>query len=170
MSKAVKELVTASYQKRYADVADVCVVDVTRLDVGSVTRVRADFQAKGIEFHVVKNSLARRAFLGTALEPIGDALAGPCALVTGGDSISEVARELVQAAKEFEKLELKQAMIEGDPSLVTVVELAKMKSHNELIGELMGLLVSPSRSLAGCLCSPGANIAGCLKTVLDKAA
>ena len=45
-----------------------------------------------MQVEVVKNSLASRAFRGTALEALGDALEGPCALVIGGDSAIEVAK------------------------------------------------------------------------------
>ncbi len=170
MSKAVKELVTSTYRKQYADVSEVCVADVTKLDVGSITRVRADLCAKGIELHVVKNSLARRAFAKTPMEPIGEALAGPCALVTGGDSIIDVAKALVEAAKEFDKLELKQAMLEGDPNLLTVEQLSLMMGRKELVGELAMLVASPGRALAGSLRSPAGKIAGCLQAMVDKAA
>ena len=170
MSKAVKNLLTEEYRARYGDVREVCVADVTRLDVDSITRVRAQLRGKGITLQVIKNSLARRAFEGTTMDPIGQSLAGPCALVVGGDSIIDVAKALADVAKEFEKIELKQAMLEGDPELVTVEALSRMKGRLELVGEIGSLVSSPGRALAGCLRSAGGKIAGCLKTLADRAA
>ncbi len=169
MSKPIKELVTRAYAGTYADLADACVVDVTRLNVNDATRLRANLAGKGIKVQVIKNSLARRAFEGTRLAPIGAALSGPCALVTGGDSIIDVAKQLVEAAKEFEKLSLKQAIIEGDAELVDVVALARMKGRRELTADIAGLISAPGRKLAGCLAGPAGRIAGCLKAMADKA-
>lgn len=168
MSKAVKQLVSDMYTEEFGRIRDACVVDVTRLDVNSVVRLRAGFRSRGVRFRVVKNSLARRALKGTALEPIGDALAGPCCLVTGGDSIIEVAKALVDAAREFDKLELKHGIIDGDPNLVPVIALAKMKGRREVLGEIAMLISSPGRALAGCLRSPAGRIAGCLKTLAER--
>jgi ribosomal protein L10 len=114
--------------------------------------------------------LARRAFKDTALEPLGLTLEGPCALVTGSDSLIDTAKVLVAAAKEFNKLALKQAVIEGDPDLLTVEQVSKLKGRMELLGEVAALVSSPGRALAGCLQGPQARIAGCLKAMVDKAA
>ncbi|RJP34694.1 MAG: 50S ribosomal protein L10 [Phycisphaerales bacterium] len=168
MSKPIKELVTQTYTRTYGTLSDACVVDVTRLNVNDATRLRAALARKGIKVQVIKNSLARRAFEGTPLAPIGAALTGPCALVTGGDSIIDVAKQLVEAAREFEKLTLKQAIIEGDPDLLDVTTLATLKGRKELLGDVAGLISSPARRLAGCLASPAGKIAGCLKAMVEK--
>jgi large subunit ribosomal protein L10 len=117
---------------------------------------------------VVKNSLASRAFRGTALEPLGDSLEGPCALVTGGDSVIEVAKALVQAAREYTQITLKQAMIEGDSTLLAVDQAAKLKSLRELMGEIALAIRSPVGAIAACISSPQSRVAGCLKAIADK--
>ena len=90
--------------------------------------------------------------------------------MTSSDSLIDAAKVLVEAAKEFSQLTLKQAMIEGDPNLVTVEEVARLRSRVELLGDVAMLVSSPGRALAGCLSSPQSKIAGCLKTLIDKAA
>ena len=169
MSKAVKDLLTAALRSRYEDVRDVCVVDLTGLDVQRTQRLRQALGSKSMRLQVVKNSLARRAFADGPLAPLGDRLSGPCALVTGGDSIIEVAQTLVHWAKELGHIALREAIIEGDPALLTVEEVSRMKSGRELLGEVALLILSPGRALAGCLGSPGGRIAGCLKTLADRA-
>jgi large subunit ribosomal protein L10 len=114
--------------------------------------------------------MARSAFRETLLEPLGKSLEGPCALVTCTESVIEAAKALVEAAEEFTELKLKQAIVDGDPDLMTVEQLSKMKSRRELIGEIAMLVSSPGRKLAACLQSPQAKIAGCLKTMVDRAA
>jgi ribosomal protein L10 len=90
--------------------------------------------------------------------------------VTSPESLIDIAKVLVEAAREFEALKLKQAIFDGDPSLMSVESLSKMKGRDELLGELAMLICSPGRALAGCIGSPQAQIAGCLKTLADKAA
>lgn len=168
MSKAVKELITTSLRSRYDGVQDACVVDLTGLDVQRTQRLRAGLRSKSMRLEVVKNSLARRAFADGPLAPLGDKLSGPCALVTGGDSIIEVAKTLVESAKELGNIALKEAMVDGDPKLLTVAEVSRMMSRLELIGEIAMLVSSPGRAIAGCIGGPGGRIAGCLATLADR--
>lgn len=155
---------------RYADARSACVVDLTGLDVKSTEKLRRALREKSARIQVVKNSMARRALVGTVLEPLGDALEGPCALVTSEDSIIDAAKALVALTKEFATLGLKHAVYEGDPVLLTVEQLSKMHSKTELLGEVAMLIASPGRAIAGCLSSPQGKIAGCLKAIIEKAA
>ena len=170
MSKPLKDLMTETLRCSYEGVNSVCVVDITKLDAISNGNLRSDLLKSNVEMHVVKNSLAARAFKGTVLEPLGVALEGSCALVTGGDSIVDVAKMLVDAAKANDKLQLKMAIVEGDADIITVEQLSKMKSKADLLGEIAMLATSPGRSIAGCLSSPQSKIAGCLKSIAEKEA
>lgn len=171
MSKTIKAMITEELRQRYAGTEDACVVDLTGMSVLEQEDLRGRLRKKSARLEVVKNSLARRAFRESILEPLGDALVGPCALVTSSsESLIDVAKVLVEAAKEHEKLTLKHAILEGAPTLLTVIEAAKMKSRAELLGEISSLVSSPGRAIAGCLRSPQSKIAGCLKAIIDKAA
>lgn len=170
MSKSVKAMVTAELKERYSGTDSVCVVDLTGLNVQEQERLRGLLREKSARLQVVKNSLARRAFEDGPLEPLGRVLEGPCALVISSDSLIEAAKVLVAATGEFEQLKLKQAIVDGEPELLTVGELSAMKSRHEQIGELAALVASPGRMVASCLASAQSKIAGCLKAVVDKAA
>lgn len=168
MSKAVKDLITGEYKTRYDGVDSACVVSVIGLDAVSTNRLRGDLLDKGVRLHVVKNSLARRAFSDSALAPLGDALDGPCALVVGGESSIDIAKILFALKKTYPAIELKQGMLDGDPELIEVERLAQMKNRLETLGEVAMLITSPGRRLAGCLTTPGGLIAGCLKAMAEK--
>ncbi len=170
MSKAVKKLVADDLRERYGGMRSACVVELTGLNVKAQESLRGMLREKSARLEVIKNSLARRAFEDGPLAPLGEALEGPCALVTSPESLIDIAKILVGAAREFTELKLKQAIFDGDPSLISVETLAKMKGRTELLGELMMLISSPGRAIAGCIGSPQAKIAGCLKALADKAA
>lgn len=170
MSKLIKGMLTEELREDYAGVSSACVIEVSGLNVKQQEKLRKDLRGKSARVQVIKNSLARRAFEGGPLAPLGKALVGPCALVTGQQSVVDIARLLMEAAREFKKLKLKQAIFEGDPSLLTVEQLSKLKGKRELLGEVAMLISSPGRSLAGCLRGSGGRLAGCIKTLADKAA
>lgn len=170
MSKPIKQLVTDELKRRYDGCVSACVIDLTGMNVPQQEHLRGALRAKSGRVQVVKNSLARRAWVGGPLEPLGEVLDGPCAIATGTESIIDVAKTLVEVAKEFDALTLKEAMFEGDPDLVTVEQLSKMKGKRELLADIAMLVASPGRAIAGCLGSPQSKIAGCLKAIVEKAA
>lgn len=170
MSRPIKEMIAAELRQRYDGVNGACVIELTGMGVEAQQQLRRRLAEKSARIEVVKNSLARMAFRDTPLEPLGASLVGPCALVVSAESLIDTAKMLINAAKDFAALKLKQAMIEGDPNLVTVVELSRMKGRRELLGDVAMLLLSPARSIAGCMRSPQSKIAGCLKAIVDKAA
>jgi large subunit ribosomal protein L10 len=169
MSKPVKDVITREYQSRYGELNGACVVNVIGLDAIASNRLRNELKAKNIRVQVLRNRLARRALSSQTLGPLASALKGPCAIVTGGESIIDVAKTLVAMKKTYPKLELKLGMVEGDPDLIDVEQMAKLKSRIEVLGDVAMLIASPGRRLAGCLQSPGGRIAGCLKAIVEKA-
>jgi len=169
MSKPVKEMLTQEYRRRYAGVEGACLVSVIGLDAVSTNRLRRELKAANIRLQVIKNSLARRAFTGTPLEPLGSALEGACAMVTGGESVIDVAKILVAAKKNYPKMELRVGMLDGDTELIAIERLASFRNRTELLRELAALIASPGRRLAGCLRGPGGRIAGCVQAMIDKA-
>ncbi|MEK6674966.1 MAG: 50S ribosomal protein L10 [Planctomycetota bacterium] len=168
MSKAIKAMIEKDLRERYTGVNSACVVELTGMDVQSQEKLRKSLRGKSARLEVIRNSMARQAFKESPLAPLGQSLEGPCALVTGSSPV-DIAKLLMESAKEFAKLKLKKAIFEGDPNLLTVAELSKLRGRKELLGELAFLLMSPARAIAGCLKSPQAKIAGCLKALIEKA-
>jgi large subunit ribosomal protein L10 len=87
---------------------------------------------------------------------------------------SEVGNMPAKVIKEFrsknEKPLLKAAWIDsgiyiGDEQLAALVDL---KSKEDLIGELIGLLQSPAKNVVGALQSGGSKLAGILKTLSER--
>lgn len=169
MSKPVKNLITQEISKRYDGVSSACVVELTGLDAVATHKFRGALRGLGIELHVVKNRMARRAFASGPLAPLGASLDGPCALVTGGDSVVDIAKALLKCQKDFPKITLKTAIIDGDAELVAVERVAGWRNKKETMGEVVLLATSPGRRIAGCLTGPGGRIAGCLKAIIEKA-
>lgn len=170
MSKVIKGMVTDELRSRYDGVSSACVVDITGLNVQEQQELRTSLREKNARMQIVKNSMVKRALKDGPLKLLSESLTGPCALIVSEQSIIDVAKVLIEASKDFSELKLKQAMMDGDTDLLTVVQLSKMKSLHELVADISMLISSPGRSIAGCLGSPQSKIAGCLKAIVDKAA
>lgn len=170
MSKVLKEMITSELKSRYDGVDSACVVELAGMTVIEQEQLRGDLRKNDAEVHVIKNRLAKIAFRGSPLEPLGESLEGPCALVTSSGSVIDIAKTLTAAAKSIENLKLKNAIFDGDADLMTVAQLSTMKGLTELLGDIASLVSSPGRTIAGCVSSPQGKIAGCLKAIAEKAA
>ena len=170
MSKPVKDLITEEYKTRFADKKNACVISVIGMEGVAANQFRGELKKRHLHLQVVKNRLARRAFMDTPLAPLGEALKGPCALVVSEDNLSaiDLAKTLIGFKKDYPQLEFRLGLLEGDTELIEVEHLAAMKGREELLADLAMLIASPGRSLAGCLAGPGGRLAGCFKAMAEK--
>lgn len=169
MSKPMKNLITESYRRRFADVDGGVVIDVRGIKSNDNNRMRHDLANEGIRVTVVKNSLAKRIFADTTLAGFDQILDGPSAIVYGGDSVVQIARKLIDMAKQIEQLTFKGALMEGVIFGPAEVEaLSKYPTREEAQAKVVQIFLSPARNVAGAINSPAANIAGILKTLQEK--
>lgn len=169
MSKPIKSLMTESYRRRFGELDGAVVVDIRGVKSNDINRMRADLQQNQIRVSVVKNTLAQKAMAGTALQDIGPLLEGPSTLVYGGESVVNIARQLIALAKEMENLEFKGAVMEGQrfgPDQIT--ELSKYPTREEAQAQAVQIILSPGRNLAGQVVGPGRRIASLVKAIEEK--
>ncbi len=148
------------------------IADTSELDAQATSDLRRACFKSNIEVSVVKNNLLQKAMEkveGKNFEELYSVLAGPTAIM-----ISEVgnapAKVIKDFRKKFEKPILKGAYIEesiyiGDDQLQSLVDI---KSKEELLGEVIGLLQSPAKNVISALKSGGNTIAGLVKTLSER--
>jgi len=168
MSKTVKNLLTNSYENRFADIPGAVVINVVGLNAEANNNLRTGLADKQIKVTVVKNTLARNMFKDTELAPLTDILDGPCALAYGAESVVDVARALIDKAKEID-FEFKGAVMEGTFFGPGDIEaLSKYPTREEAIAQVVQVILSPASNIAGALVGGGGGIAACLDTLIDK--
>lgn len=165
-SKAIEDLTAQLAESNVVYVADISGLNAT---VTSDLR-RACFKA-GIKLEVVKNTL-----LAKAMESSDNNYGELPTILKGNTSIliSENGNAPAKIIKEFRKKSDKpvlkgayihEAVFIGDNQLDALVSL---KSKDEVIGEIVGLLQSPAKNVVSALKSGGGKIAGILKTLSEK--
>ncbi len=170
MSKPVKEMILADYQRRFQDVENALLIDVRGINANDNNSIRLDLATKDIQITVVKNTLARKAFAGTGLEPLSVALQGPTAVAWGAESVVDAARELVAWAKKVENLELKAAVLDGEifEGEAGVKRLSAFPTRIEAQARVVQLVLSPAGNVVGAAIAPGARILGIVKEIQTR--
>jgi large subunit ribosomal protein L10 len=86
------------------------------------------------------------------------------------EELSAPAKVLKDFIKENnDKPEFKAALIDGDFYGPDQLEaLAAMKSKDEIIGDILGLLMAPITNVVGGLQAQGSNLVGAVKTIAEK--
>ena len=168
MSKLIKKMLAEQVEKEIGSHNSACVVDMTGMNGLETTKLRAELAKKNIRLRVVKNSAAKQGLKGGKLNPLGEKMLGVNAIVFGGESIMDVAKELVRFKTEFKALKLKGGIVEGDPGILSVEEISKLPTRAESLSQLLALVLSPGGRVAGALRGPGGRIAGLVKAVEKK--
>ena len=150
----------------------VYLTDASSLNSADTTKLRGDCYKADIKLQVVKNTLLRIAMERTEGREYGelmDVLKGQTALMTG--SVGNAPAKLIKEfRKNSERPILKGAYVEeavyiGDDQLKALTEI---KSKDEVLGELVGLLQSPMRNVLGALQSGGNTISGLVKALGER--
>ena len=148
-------------------------IDSSTLTVEKINQLRRLCFDKGVEMRVVKNTLAQKALEAGPEEKnyagLLEALKGPTAIMFT-DTANVPARIIKDFRGEDERPLIKAAYIDsaiyiGDDK---IKELSQLKSKEELIGEIIGLLQSPAKNVISALNSGGATIMGLLKALEER--
>ncbi len=150
---------------------NIYLTDCSGLNADSTSKLRRACFKSNVKLSVVKNTL-----LSKAMEEVEKDFGDLKSVLNGNTALmySEVGNAPAKVIKNFrkksEKPILKGAFIEeaiylGDDMLDSLVEI---KSKEELIGEIIGLLQSPAKNLVSALKSSGNKISGVLKTLSEK--
>jgi len=126
--------------------------DFTGLSVKRMTELRRKLRAAGVEYAVVKNTLALRAMQSASVAGLDDAVAGPTAVVFAGTEPVAAAKVLAAFQKDNEALRLKAGFVEGKvlgPD--EIKRLATLPSREELLSQLAGAMQAPLQGFAGAL-------------------
>jgi large subunit ribosomal protein L10 len=151
MSSAVerKQAVVAELAGKLEAAKAFYLTDFTGLNVKKMTALRARMRSEGIEYLVVKNTLALRALEGLDIPDIAQFFTGPTGVVIGTEDAVAAAKVLSDFAKENDdRPSVKVGVVERQQvSAAEVVRLAKLPPREVLLAELAGAMQAPLAQL-----------------------
>jgi large subunit ribosomal protein L10 len=152
MSKTERQATVDALIEQLKGSPNVFVTDFTGLNVLRMTELRRRLRAAGVEYVVVKNTLAQRAFAANGVSALDEHLAGPTGLVLSGTDALAGAKVLADFAKEFEKPAIKVGLVDGKPvTAEQVKKLASLPSREVLLSQLAGYIQAPMAEFAGAM-------------------
>ncbi len=170
MSKAVKGIVMRDYRERLGDQENAVMISLRGVKGIATTKLRSDLAKKGIRIVMVRNKLARQTFGDSGLGNMFEGVKGQSVLAYGGNSVVEVAREIVALMKNIPEIELKAASLDGEVFTGSdgVERLSKFPTREEAIAKDVALVIGPGRKLLAAVKGPGSGVAGIIANIKDK--
>ena len=171
MNKEDKGVIISELSENLEAYSHFYLADIANLDAAKTSELRRACFKKDIKLIVVKNTLLKRA-LDTSdgdFEELYPILKGNTSVMFCNTG-NEPAKLIKEYSKKFKRSVLKAAYVEesvyvGENQLEALVAV---KSKNELIGDVIGLLQSPAKNVLSALQSGGSTIHGILKTLGER--
>lgn len=151
MKRSEKEAIVSEVNEKASRASAMYFADFTGLSVAEETELRREFRKSGVEYRVVKNTLARKALQNIeGCDQLVKQLVGPTGIAFGYEDAIVPAKIIKKFAERTGKLSLKVAVIEKKLFEGSKLdELAKLPSRKELIAGILGSLQSPVSGIAG---------------------
>ena len=151
LNRNEKAAVVADVSAQVARSQTLALAEYRGLTVAHLDALRRQARDKGVYLHVLKNTLARRAVVGTPFEVAQASMVGPLIYGFSEDAVA-AAKVVADFAKGNDKLVIKGGAYAGKVLDVDGVKaLAAIPSREVLISQVAGLLKSSIQCLAGVL-------------------
>jgi large subunit ribosomal protein L10 len=158
MTREEKEQIIGELTQKFADTENFYITDASGFTVEQINNFRRMCFKSGVEYKVYKNTLIQKALErqegGVDYSPIFNVLTGFSGVMFSkevGNAPAKIIREFrkkLEGKPVLKAASLKSEFYIGDENVNT---LADLKSKNELIGEIVGLLQSPARNVISAL-------------------
>jgi len=151
MRRSEKDEFIGELQQKLGGATAFYLTDFTGLNVKQMTQFRARLRKQGVDYVVVKNTLAQRALQGLDLPDVAGFFTGPTGVVIGRDDAVAAAKALTDFAREFgDRPAVKVGIVERrEVTPEQVKKLADMPPREVLLAQLAGGLQQPMARLAG---------------------
>ena len=160
--------------KQYADWLKhsqaVVLVEYTGVKMKDLDNIRAKIRETGGEFHIVKNTLVRRAFADSGLQVPQEYLVKSTAVSFAFTDPASTAKALSDATKGNEFVKVKGGFMSGQLlNAAQVKALSEMPPLPVVRAQLLGMLQAPAGKLVRTIAEPARGLAAVLKAFAEKA-
>ncbi|HHU61140.1 MAG: 50S ribosomal protein L10 [Bacillota bacterium] len=166
MARAGKEAMVKEIEERLSKATTAVLADYRGLDAGAITALRKELREAGIEFKVLKNTLAILAAENMEMQDLIPYLSGPTAFAFGYDDPVAPAKIINEFAKKNKALEIKGGILEGNVvDLQEVKNLADLPSREVLLSMVVRGMQAPMAGMVNVLQGNVRNLVYALEAV-----
>ena len=170
VSKARKNEILATYGEWLKKSEAVILVEYTGVTMKNMDDIRAKIREAGGEFHVLKNTLARRAFADNGMDFPQEYLLNSTAVSFAFSDPASTAKALSDATKGNEFVKVKGGFMDGQVLDADQVKaLASMPPLPVVRAQLLGVLQAPAGKLVRTIAEPARGLAAVIKAFSEKA-
>lgn len=171
ISKQRKNEILDQYSEWLTQSQTVILVEYTGANMKVMDAIRAKVRDTGGEFHVVKNTLAQRAFTQSGIEVSAELFENSTAVAFAFSDPAATAKALMEATKGLEFVKVKGGVMDKQVlSASQVKALADLPPLPVVRAQLLGVLQAPAGKLVRTLAEPARQIASVLQAYADKSA
>ena len=170
MSREKKAQIIDSLQEVFSRCSTGILTDYRGLSTAELNELRRKLRASGIDYQVVKNTLAELAAKKAGMNEVSGAFEGPVAIAFGYGEISEPARVLVDYIRTSKSILSIKGGFLGDRLLTSrnVETLATLPAREVLISQVMAGIQSPIVALVSVLAAPIRGMMGVLQARMKQ--
>lgn len=170
ISKQRKEEVLATYSEWIKNSQAVILVEYTGAKMKDIDNIRAKVRESGGEFHIVKNTLVRRAFVDNGMELPDNYLVKSTAISFAFNDPASTAKALTDSTKGNEFVKVKGGFMGGKVlNSAQVKALSDMPPLPVMRAQLLGMLQAPAGKLVRTIAEPARGLAAVIKAFSEKA-
>lgn len=153
MQRSEKEKIVDDIRDKVSRANGMYFTDFTGITVQQVNELRRELYKAGIEYHVVKNTLVKKALESlSGYEKLYNKLVGPTAIAFGYDDPIIAAKILKKFSEKYNILKVKACVIEKEIyDGIELEKIATMPSRPELIASIIGGIQAPISGLVGAI-------------------
>lgn len=170
MKRSEKESIIADVADKASRATAMYFANFTGLNVAEETELRREFRKSGVEYTVVKNTLAKKALERlTGNDRVYDKLVGPTGIAFTYDDVTTPAKIIKKFSDKTGKFALKVAVLEKqvyDGSKLD--QLSSLPSRKEIVASLLGSLQSPMAGIVGVLNAVARDLASVVDQIAKK--
>lgn len=168
-SRKLKEQMLDQYQAWLSRSKALVVTEYLGMGMKDLDALRTKIREAGGEFHVIKNTLGRKAFEQAGYTFPEELMTGSSAVVFAFNDAPAVAKAVMDFSKGVDKLKVKGGILDKKPlSAAGVTALADMPPLPVMRATLLGTILAPASKLVRTLAEPGRSVAGVIKAYADR--
>jgi large subunit ribosomal protein L10 len=169
-TRAQKQKDLEALTERFKNAKAAMLVGFQGMTVPKDQELRKQLREAGVSYEVVKNTLARKAAAGTALEAAADQFKGVTAVALSNEDPINLSKAIAKFTKANPDIfKFKVGIVEGNVVALKDVEaIASLPSKEELIAKVLFLLNAQAQRLVTVLSAVPRNLAIVVKQIGDQ--